>query len=935
MIKKNLKKSVFPFYNQYFLVLFFGAIGAIANLFPIELAFGIFLVVGNTAYIIAASFLRPSLTLLCALISVIPLYFYWGHPFGFLSFGLEAWFISMLRSKGWYVLTADILYWLLIGMPLTAVFLWSNLASDQSFMLFSIFKQAINAMLYTSLACILMYTFNDFFQSIKSRQPSLVKNLSAWLLYSFWSISAFFVISISLILSSGFSEFQNAQVENKLDINNRYITHVGNSYLNEHQRAIQNIADQLSRIEGRRERDLALVKSHQLYPGFLTMLIASKQGEIELVSPRSLMEKLDLTNISVSDRPYFVHALQDKKLFVSSVFLGRGLGADPIVAISAPIYTRDEVKMPAGIVEGSLNLSEFGHYDKQGHDESAIIVTDQNNRIIYASHSLGFEPLVVLKYDKTISQKAPNLISLKTGENESKTFLYKQATLINNWKIYSLIEHRVTLETIEKMYLVIFMTLFVILLSVSFFAKKFSSHLNRPLAFVMAELSKARRTADFRDIPYETPIEVQKLYQELKISNKALLHNQEALQKQVFQRTDELNQTNLKLTEQSVVLAKALYEAKSANMAKSDFLANMSHEIRTPMNGVLGSLQVLKRDNLSEPSKELVEIGITSSKNLLSIINDILDLSKIESNNIRLESLPTNIVELVNTIVTEFSLLAEQKTVHLVLNVKDLRHTDWLTDPVRLRQIILNLISNAIKFTLKGEVNITLREQDQALLFEVTDTGIGISPTQINKLFNRFEQADPTTTRNFGGTGLGLPIAKQLANLMGGDITVTSEEKVGSIFSVKLPLKKTNLKRHNTLALAKKQPPQAGELNILLAEDNRINQKIFSAIVRPTKASIRIANDGIEAIGEVNKLLPDLIFMDIKMPNMDGIQACKIIKKDHPNIPIIALTANVMTCDINKYKQAGFDYCLGKPIDVAEIYTLIQNIMTDLTVNKK
>jgi len=387
--------------------------------------------------------------------------------------------------------------------------------------------------------------------------------------------------------------------------------------------------------------------------------------------------------------------------------------------------------------------------------------------------------------------------------------------------------------------------------------------------------------------------------------------------------------------EQRSALEKALEDAKGANIAKSDFLANMSHEIRTPMNGVLGSLQVLKRDDLSEPSRKMVEMGINSSKNLLSIINDILDLSKIESNNISLESLPINVVELCKSIIAETSLLAEQKKIGLIFTTQKGMHTHWLGDPVRLRQVILNLISNAIKFTLKGKVNITIKEQNEMLVFEVIDTGIGISQSQIDKLFNRFEQADSTTTRNFGGTGLGLPIAKQLTNLMGGEITVISKENVGSTFSVALSLSKTTKKSHDSLELVPIKTPQAEKLNILLAEDNRINQKVFNAIVGPTKASIRVANDGLEAIDEVGKSLPDLIFMDIQMPNMDGIKACEVIKNSHPNIPIVALTANIMKQDVLKYKQAGFDHCLGKPIDVNEIYTVIQNFLTHSVVNLK
>ena len=235
-------------YKHFVVAILLGVVGATLNLFPVELAFNISLLIGNTVYIIAASFLRPHLTLLCALISVIPLYFYSGHPYGFLTFGLEALFISILRNKGWYVLSADLLYWLSIGMPVTAFLIWVNLESAQNFILFSTFKQAINAVLYTSFASIFLFMFNDYFQKIKSKQPPLKKSLPKWLLYSFWSISAFLVISVSLVLSTDFGKRQRDLHNRELEINNQYITHIGNSYLNEHRVAIQNIANQLSSL---------------------------------------------------------------------------------------------------------------------------------------------------------------------------------------------------------------------------------------------------------------------------------------------------------------------------------------------------------------------------------------------------------------------------------------------------------------------------------------------------------------------------------------------------------------------------------------------------------------------------------------------------------------------------------------------------------------
>jgi two-component system, sensor histidine kinase len=194
----------------------------------------------------------------------------------------------------------------------------------------------------------------------------------------------------------------------------------------------------------------------------------------------------------------------------------------------------------------------------------------------------------------------------------------------------------------------------------------------------------------------------------------------------------------------------------------------------------------------------------------------------------------------------------------------------------------------------------------------------------MSRLFNRFEQADSSTTRNYGGTGLGLAISKHLAKLMGGDISVTSEQNRGSCFSVSLPLKKTVRQKNREDNQDKVATPECSDIKILLAEDNKINQKIFTAVVAPTKAEVYIANDGVEAVKLVEECQPDLIFMDIQMPNMDGIKACELIKERFNGIPIFALTANVMAHDVEKYKRVGFDECLGKPIDVAEVYALIQ-----------
>lgn len=539
--------------NPYFLTVLFGVLGAVINLIPVELAFNISLVFGNTAYIVAASLLRPHLTFLCATIVVIPLFFHWSHPFGFFIFGAEALFIAFLRARGWYVLTADLLYWLVLGMPLAALLVWGNTDINQSIQVFTVLKQPINAMLYTSMACIILFTFNDYIQSLKSQQPPLVKSLPKWLLYSFWSISAFLVLSVALILSTSFSHYQQAQFNEELKVNNHYINFISKRYLAEHTAAINNLAYQITHENNTSQRQEILSHFHESYPGFITMFIASEDGEIELVSPTLMWPKVKVKRSNVKERPYFIEAIEKEKTFISSVFEGKGFGSDPIVAISSPIYNKDSDGNPVGIVEGSLNLTNLTFFEQLGHDKQHMktVVTDNHNRIIYASKDLGLDPLSSFEYTRFVDLKTPNLVKLTKDTLDGKVFLHQEGVSSNNWKIHSLLDHNVTLAIVESMYLVMFFILFVILLIATFFAKKSAMNLSRPLSFVMGQLSSDNKNNELKYIPYDTPIEIQELYQELIANRKALLSNQTALQQEVFYRTKELKLANQKLTEQA------------------------------------------------------------------------------------------------------------------------------------------------------------------------------------------------------------------------------------------------------------------------------------------------------------------------------------------------------------------------------------------------
>lgn len=384
-----------------------------------------------------------------------------------------------------------------------------------------------------------------------------------------------------------------------------------------------------------------------------------------------------------------------------------------------------------------------------------------------------------------------------------------------------------------------------------------------------------------------------------------------------------------RITKQITDLEQQKLRAEESERVKANFLANMSHEIRTPMNGILGTLQILQRQSLPSESQDLVDKGLLSSKTLLTIVNDILDFSKIEAGQLTLEEIPIDVSKLVELTVADLQPSAEIKSLNFVVDKSDDYQDGWLGDPVRIKQIILNLVSNAVKFTDSGHVTIKLSNPNAKLCLEVLDSGIGMSEKILSGLFTRFEQADKSTTRRYGGTGLGMAITKQLVDLMGGTIEVKSELKKGTHFTIHLPLKRATMAKVKKVRRAHSATPNLKGKKILVAEDNKINQAVFLAMVKPTNAEIKVAEDGVEAIAMHKEFSPDIVFMDIQMPNMDGIDACLKIKEVDSKTPIIALTANVMQEDVKKYMRTGFVSHLGKPVELSMLYRELNHYLRD------
>ncbi len=391
-----------------------------------------------------------------------------------------------------------------------------------------------------------------------------------------------------------------------------------------------------------------------------------------------------------------------------------------------------------------------------------------------------------------------------------------------------------------------------------------------------------------------------------------------------------LNITERKQAEVALRLAKE--EAEAANKAKSAFLATMSHEIRTPLNGVLGMAQVMAADALSEVQRERLEVIRRSGESLLAILNDVLDLSKIEAGKLELEATEFDIAEVVEGVYATFEPLARGKGLDLSVEIAEPARGVYRADSVRVRQVLLNLVSNALKFTDDGTVRIRLAREAGMLSLEVADTGIGLTPEQAARLFDKFEQADVSTTRRYGGTGLGLSICRELVELMGGTIEVRSAPDEGACFTVRLPLPWIGPSVDAPAAPAETCQASPPPVRVLAAEDNPVNRMVLTAMLQQAGLEPEVVGDGAEAVARWRAEPWDLILMDVQMPGMDGPEATRIIRAEEaatgrPRTPIIALTANAMSHQVAEYLSGGMDDFVAKPLEIALLFAAMERVL--------
>ncbi|MCL1136982.1 sensor domain-containing diguanylate cyclase [Shewanella pneumatophori] len=531
-----------------------GLIGFTVNLYPIHLFANVQLILGNVAYVISAILLGPWYALYTAMIALSGLMIAWDSLHVYFLFGIEAIFLGLARRRDIYALYANFGFWLILGMPLFYLYLSQFTELPNGHVAFISLKQGINGLVYTSIGSLLIIltpSFWHFKDKIKDIQR---RTFNAQLTYTFSLIITVTLLIAALMFNNQFIERHQSLLYSNIKNSADNLAASTQSYLDVHSQAITNAAQWLSLNDhGANEEQILLSQLHANYPGFITMLLADEQANIIGASPASLLRQHSThTPLNIAERDYFIEAFINQRTFTSPLFVGKGFGNDPIVAISAPLYHPSNVHEPIGIVEGSLDLNQFKLIDEidKHNEHQTMLLIDENMRIIYASESLGLATLSEFNYsrpsDKYISPYP--MINISQNNEMAPEYVYASVTLTNGWKLFILNPFRPLAKLVENMYLATFAILILSLVIAIYLSRVVSSRLTLPLENIANKFSTQSNKTDIDyAVDNESPKEIFSLFQRLQQSKSQLIGYQLELEEKVAMRTVELEHANSQL----------------------------------------------------------------------------------------------------------------------------------------------------------------------------------------------------------------------------------------------------------------------------------------------------------------------------------------------------------------------------------------------------
>lgn len=774
--------------NSLLIIILSGAAVAV-NFYGIALFDVNQIVLGNAFAIALTIIYGLRIGLPVALIASLVTAYHWQHFYGMLPFILEVVAIAFAMRRNQSILLIGVLYWLTIGWLVVAM-LYGGLNDYSEVILRGIvLKYILNGLFNMLLGFAL-------FHAIRALRLEKRVHYRTQLAEMLVNTGLFIVLFVACLIIYFWLRAVTVELFSQTERQTQFVTQsiadrTGNHF-EQHQLALQTASQQLNEQPSNEQLQQTITAIHDNYPEFITLLVTNERGDIIATSPKDALttgRNNQVTN--VADRDYFYQVQQTQLPFISNAFQGRGFGNDPIVALSVPYYVQGRF---AGVIEGSLNLTVLAQLgDGLTVEQHYYVITDGNNRVVYGSPELGYDFLDDLSGDRLLNKTIQGMmLTLPDGLHDF--VVNRQAINQKDWTV-TVVGSMAGYERNLGEYLLISLLLLFTLGIISIVAIfKLTNMLTAPIAELvtklnhqqdMSALSALTKTGTTRYVHELSELQqsfsefTSRLHDTLADLRSSNTINSE-LNKRLQQANELLEQRVQQRTEQLEI---ALHSASAANNVKSQFLANISHEVRTPLHGVLGLTEILLHDKAAAPFMDKLELIEQSGRHLLAIVDDILDLAKTESGKLPLQQVATPIVTLLEQLIAGYQ--NRTNTLHFKLTVANQQlPTQLVVDPTRLRQIVDNLLSNAVKFTPHGVIEVTVSYHQPQLQIVVMDSGIGIAADRIEAIFDPFEQADSSTTKAFGGTGLGLTISRQMARLMGGDLTCSSQLGEGSIFTL-------------------------------------------------------------------------------------------------------------------------------------------------------
>ncbi|GIX35958.1 MAG: hypothetical protein KatS3mg126_1737 [Lysobacteraceae bacterium] len=717
----------------------------------------------------------------------------------------------------------------------------------------------------------------------------------------------------------GYAEERSATLHRNAFSANEQMRIAVESHVGGHLRAVAQAADDAT-ASGRRPVLAGLRRQHD---GFITLLVTDAAGRIVDFSAPSLLGALG----EVSDREYFRVPRDTGQAWVSGVFRGRGFGSDVLVAVSAPYF--DVEGRFLGVVEGSLSLQRLERLlaRQASPHELDFVLRDREGKVVTSSLA-DLAPLQRALHPALLP--GPSAAGLPLNAARDRLLVDSSMEGLG-WRLATL----APMAPLQRQLLLAQLLIGAAALSGLILIHRLSARFAHELAAPLQQLLRRVRAVDLEHPTTLEPLDLEAPFAELAqlfADFDVMLDRLAELDRRLRGVLEEQARLNRELEqrvrERTEDLREALVKARELAQAKSAFLANMSHELRTPLTSILGYAELaLAADAPPAQREQALRTILRQSEHLLAVVNDVLDANRIESGALRLEIAPVVIADLLRELRDLFAARAHERGIVLEVGAEDGLPAALMADPLRLRQVLINLLGNAVKFTTQGRVELRVARRLGAIVFAVRDTGTGIPDAIRPRLFQPFSQADASTTRRFGGSGLGLFISRNLCEAMGGRLGFHSRPGRGSrFFAVFPPGLACGAGRTQASAEGLETPPRLGG-RVLIAEDVGDLRQLIAILVERTGAEVIGCGDGSEAVALAQRWHPDLVLMDMHMPVMDGVEATHTLRERGFTRPIVALTADVLAEDRRRFLDAGCDEVLHKPVRREALHALLRRFL--------